>query len=212
VLRIKPDSLVFLLSTQQLVTVNELKKIVSKGGRIIYDYVDEIHSDISGSQIMEDFLKVRHTFIKESGCADLVLCVSKKLYDETLEYYPEEKVLLAPNGVDYDHFQVKRNLKNIPEDLQKIVSLKRPIIGYYGAMANWLDYDLINQTAKNHPEWQFVFIGVDYNGGLKKLDQSLDNIHFLGKKDYQDLPKYGIWFDIALIPFAKGEIAKSTSP
>lgn len=211
-IRIKNNNLIFLLSTQQLVTVSDIKKIIVKGGKIIYDYVDEIHQDISGSQKMENFLIERHNYIKESGCASLVLCVSKKLYDEMIECYPKEKVLLVPNGVEYDHFQVKRNLKTIPEDLKKIINTKKIIIGYYGAMANWLDYELINTVAKKHPEWQFVFIGVDYNGGLKKLDISLNNIHFLGQKDYQDLPQYGIWFDIALIPFAKGEIAKSTSP
>lgn len=212
VFRIKNDSLVFLLSTQQLIKINELEKITLRGGKIIYDYVDEIHQDISGSQEMEIFLAKRHKYIKESGCASLVLCVSKKLYDEMLEYYPKERVLLVPNGVDYDHFQIKKDKKNLPKDLKEIVEKKQPIIGYYGAMANWLDYELINNTAKNRPEWSFVFIGVDYNGGLKKLNQSLPNIYFLGTKDYKELPKYGVWFDITLIPFTKGEIAKSTSP
>jgi SAM-dependent methyltransferase len=31
-------------------------------------------------------------------------------------------------------------------------------------------------------------------------------------KHYNELPKYGIWFDIAIIPFKEGKIAKSTSP
>lgn len=211
-LRIRPNCLIFLLSTQQLTTVKEIYKIINKGGKLVYDYVDEIHYDVSGSEEMTDFLTLRHKYIKESGCASLVLCVSKKLYDEMLEYYPKEKVLLVPNGVDYGHFQVKKDAKTIPVDMKKIVSMKKPIIGYYGAMANWLDYELINQTAKSHPEWNFVFIGLDFYGGLNKLDQSFDNIHFLGSKDYLKLPKYGIWFDVAIIPFSKGEIAKSTSP
>lgn len=212
VLRIKPQSSVLLLSTQQLISVKELKEIIRNGGRIVYDYVDEIHHEISGSKKMENFLFQRHEYIKKSQCAHLVLCVSKKLYDEMLEFYPKEKVLLVPNGVDYDHFQIAKNYKKIPADIQKIVATNQPIIGYYGAMAQWLDYDIINTTAKRHPDWQFIFIGVNYNGGLQKLDQSLPNIHFLGQKDYQDLPLYGVWFDIALIPFARGEIAKSTSP
>jgi glycosyltransferase involved in cell wall biosynthesis/UDP-N-acetylglucosamine transferase subunit ALG13 len=211
-LRLRPRSWILLLSTQQLITIRQVEDIKSKGGLIIYDYVDEIHEDISGSDSLTQFLVDRHQFVCESQVAELVLCVSKKLYDEMLEYYPKEKVLLVPNGVDYDHFQVKRSRNNISDDFKEIVAIKKPIIGYYGAVANWLDYDLINQTAKSHPEWEFVFIGVDYNGGLAKLNQDLPNIHFLGKKDYHDLPNYGIWFDVALIPFAKGEIAKSTSP
>ena len=46
---------------------------------------------------------------------------------------------------------------------------------------------------------------------MKKLER-LDNIKYLGVKKYQDLPNYGIWFDVAIIPFKEGDIAKSTSP
>ena len=206
------DSWIFLLSTQQLTTISDLKKYKELGHKIIYDYVDEIDPDISGSQEMANFLFERHNYIKDSQIADLVLCVSNKLYNEMIKTYPKEKVLLSQNGVNYNHFQIDKKKENLPKDMETIVNQKKPIIGYYGALANWIDYKLINITAKNNPNWNFVFIGVDYDNSLCRLNQNLSNIYYLGPKSYQDLPKYGIWFDVAMIPFVEGEIAKATSP
>lgn len=208
----KTNSYVFLLSTQQTTSIKRLKKIIRNKKKIIYDYIDEIHADIIGNNKANQFLLNRHKYIMENKCAELVLCVSKKLYQEVLKYYPKDKVLLSPNGVDYQHFQVKKKNINLPEEMSILVKSKKPIIGYYGAIAPWLDYKLINQTAKNNPNWQFIFIGLNYGDGLKNLNQNLPNIHFFGAKDYEELPKYGIWFDIAIIPFQKGNIAKATSP
>lgn len=203
---------IFLLSTQQGTTISNLKKIIKNKQKIIYDYIDEIHEDIVGSNKQNQFLLKRHDYIMKNKIADLVLCVSKKLYNEAIQFYPKNKVLLSQNGVDYKHFQINKKESKIPNDLKEIVSSGKKIIGYYGAMANWLDFNLLNETAQKNPQWNFVYIGVDYNGGLAKLNQKLPNVHFLGPKDYGILPKYGIWFDITMIPFAKGEIAKSTSP
>lgn len=208
----KNNYYVLLLSNQQTITIKNLKNILNNKSKIIYDYIDEIHEDIIGNDKANKFLLKRHKFIMESQCADLVLCVSNKLYNEATQFYPKSKVLLSQNGVNYEHFQVKKNYKNIPKDILKIIDLGKPIIGYYGAIAPWLDYKIINETAKNNPDWQFVFIGLDYGNALKQLNQKLLNIHFLGPKDYKELPNFGVWFDVTIIPFKKGEIAKATSP
>lgn len=197
-------STILLLSTQQLTTIDQLKKYKQSGHKIIYDYVDEIHEQISGSPEMAKFLNTRHQFIKDSQIVDLVVCTATKLYQEMLQSYPLEKVILAPNGVNYQHFQIKKT--------QYPFDFKPPIVGYYGALAKWIDYDLINQVAKDNPQWQVVLIGVDYDHSMEKIDKKLKNIHYLGPKPYEELPQYGIHFDVAIIPFVKGEIAKATSP
>ena len=204
ILKKLPQSTILLLSTQQLTTIDQIKKYKQDGHKIIYDYVDEIHEQISGSPEMAKFLTTRHQFIKDSQIIDLVVCTATKLYQEMLQFYPSEKVVLAPNGVNYQHFQVKKTKS--PFDIRP------PIIGYYGALAKWIDYDLINQVAKNNPQWQIVLIGVDYDHSMEKIDKTLTNIHYLGPIQYEELPKYGIYFDVAIIPFVKGEIAKATSP
>jgi len=38
------------------------------------------------------------------------------------------------------------------------------------------------------------------------------NLHYLGKRDYCDLPRYLAHFDVALIPFARNEATRYLSP
>lgn len=117
------------------------------------------------------------------------------------------------NGVDYHHFHLKRNQNTIPSDLQRILVKGNPVIGYFGALATWFDYELISVLAKNRPQYEIVLIGWDYDGTVN--DQDFDrypNIHYLGAKKYSVLPQYAIWFDVATIPFKINEITKSTSP
>lgn len=199
----------FLPSTNNEISIWEVRKLKEKGMRIIYDYIDEIHPDIS-SEIhiaLKNFLELKNDDI------DLITCVSQKLYEEMLKRFPVEKVLYLPNGVEYEHFKVKKDLEKINDYMRSIVLQGKPIIGYYGALANWIDYELLMCVAQKHPDWNFILIGVDYEGSLQKyLDRFPSNIYFLGHIPYKDLPWYAVWFDVALIPFKKGDIAKSTSP
>src|SRR5690606_2136928 len=87
-----------------------------------------------------------------------------------------------------------------------------PIVGYFGALAPWLWYPTINQLVKARPDLSFVLIGPDYLGGSASLDESADNVYAIGPVDYSILPYYAQHFDVALIPFKPGEIARTTSP
>jgi hypothetical protein len=127
------------------------------------------------------------------------------------ERFPAERVILFPNGVDYEHFHRERSLKDCPEDMKSIVTSGNPIIGYHGALAKWIDYDLLNALAEEMPDWNIVLIGWDYDGSLRAL-RTRSNITYLGLKTYNELPSYSVWFDVALIPFKTGDIAQSTSP
>ena len=199
----------FLPSTNNEIPIWEVRKLKAKGMKIIYDYIDEIHPDISA----ETHISWKNFIELKNDDVDLITCVSKKLYQEMLERFPEEKVVYLPNGVEYEHFKVNKDLDKINDYMKSIVLQGKPIIGYYGALANWIDYELLICAALNHPDWNFVLIGVDYEGSLQKyLHKFPSNIYFLGHIPYKELPWYAIWFDVALIPFKKGEIAQATSP
>lgn len=195
-------------STNSNISIYEIKKLKKGGFNIIYDYIDEIHTDISGG--INNRLEERHRLIN-GDMVDLVLTVSTKLYDEMIEGFPKEKVILHPNGVEYGHFHIKKNLVECPEDMKRVVGEGEPIIGYYGSLARWIDYGLINFIAKSRPDWNIVIIGYDYDRSMISLNK-MENIICLGTKDYRELPGYGIWFDAAIIPFREGDVAKSTSP
>jgi len=62
-----------------------------------------------------------------------------------------------PSGIDIDHFS-KTLSKEMPvaKDLEQIPC---PRIGYMGAVDERIDFDLLEQVARTHPEWNIVLVG-----------------------------------------------------
>ncbi len=186
-----------------------LKRICDAGYKLIYDYLDEFHEDIAGD------LSIQREVWDKLKILNPVLCVAtaQRLYDDLRDHLGKnQKIIIAKNAVNIDHFDFTKNETETPPfDLKPAVETKNPIIGFYGALAPWIDFELLNQVAANHPEWEFVYLGIDYNGAAIDL-KSAKNVHNLGAKNYETLPKYAKFFNCAIIPFRKGEIAKATSP
>ena len=108
----------------------------------------------------------------------------------------------------FDHFS-KASSKdtNIPKEIDAI---KRPIIGFFGLIREWLDMELIKHLATKCPDLSIVLIGksaVDTStlNGVK-------NIHLLGHKDYSTLPSYAKAFDVCIIPFKVNELTRNVNP
>lgn len=198
-----------LASNHASFSLTDLLAIKEKGIKIIYEYIDEINPEIAGADVI-NFIAKRHESLN-NRLIDVVLASATKLHEEMLNKFPKEKVFYLPNAVDYNHFHINRNLDICPEDMKLIVSEEKPIIGYYGALAKWIDYKLISFIAENEPHWNIVLIGWDYDNSMQALAPRT-NIKYLGIKPYEILPQYGIWFDVAIIPFKEGDVAKSTSP
>ncbi len=138
--------------------------------------------------------------------ADLVIVSSEKLYQAKRIY--NKNTFIITHGVDFEHFE-RRNYINkpIPEELKGI---KKPIIGFYGLIENWVDLDLFEHLARNKPEWSLVLIGKSIVS-LKSL-KKYSNIHFLGPINYQKLPQYSLNFDAALMPFKINELTIFVNP
>lgn len=114
----------------------------------------------------------------------------------------------SPHGVDFENFAriQDRNLP-IPEEVR---DLPHPLVGYFGAIDRWLDLGLIECLARSRPSWSFVFIGKQaINVSAFSV---LPNVHFLGKRPFQELPQYGQTFDAAIIPFRIDDLTVSVSP
>lgn len=199
----------FMLPAGHRKPLSEVEAILNKGFELIYEYIDELDETISG-----DIRIQKEVFDNLEGLKPaLILASAKKLYDQLRRRFKNDTLLLNSNAVDVTHFDVgvERHAEDAPSDIKNILELGKPIVGYYGAMAPWLDYDMLNEIAAKRQDLSFVYIGVNYNGGLDKL-KSLPNVFFLGPKSYLILPDYSYWFDCATIPFKHGDIAQSTSP
>lgn len=113
-----------------------------------------------------------------------------------------------PSGVDYDHF-FKATLPEtpIPEDIRNI---RHPILGYFGAVDERIDFGLIDHICKTRLEWSVVFLGPLVQ--MERPPIKRPNFHHLGKKKYSDLPGYLKAFDVCLMPFVISELTLHISP
>ena len=103
--------------------------------------------------------------------------------DEVRQQRPE--AIYSPNAVVYEHFSraARREYTSPPDDLLPILSKSKPVIGYYGALARWFDYSLLNAIATLRPEYQFVLIGPDFDGTILTSEVvKSGNIDWLGPK------------------------------
>ena len=186
-----------------------IKLALKKGFKIIYEYIDEISEKISGQKIPK-FVLNRHERLLKDEENVIVIATATKLYNDVAKYR-KKNFKLVTNGVVYEHFN---NIEKIvPKEMKVVVNEKKPIIGYYGALASWFDYKLVKEVAKLRKDWNIVLIGWDYDGSLGKSSlRNIENIHIIPSVPYEILPTYAQWFDVCTIPFVINEVTESTSP
>lgn len=138
--------------------------------------------------------------------ADLVFTGGQSLYEAKKDKH--ERVFAFPSSIDVPHFSQARNISEEPSDQQNI---PHPRIGYCGVIDERLDLDLLAKTADLRPDWQFIMIGPVVKISEEDLPRRA-NIHYLGGKDYQDLPAYMSGWDVAMMPFALNESTRFISP
>lgn len=113
-----------------------------------------------------------------------------------------------PSSIDKSHFGKARARHIDPEDQEHI---PHPRLGFYGVIDERFDIALLKAVSGLRPEWHFVMIGPVVKIDEADLPQT-PNIHYLGSKDYAELPRYISQWDIALILFALNESTAFISP
>jgi len=166
---------------------------------VVYDCMDELSLFHGASP------KLVHQEQQLLSWADVVFTGGKSLYESKRRHH--HNVHCFPSSVDTTHFLAKKTYA-VPED---IASLPSPRIGYYGVIDERLDYDLLSQTAAQNPSFSFVMIGPVVKVDPDALPKSL-NLHYLGQRDYEQLPSYLSAFDVAMMPFAHNESTQFISP
>lgn len=84
-------------------------------------------------------------------------------------------------------------------------------IGYYGNIAEWLDYDLITQVVAAFPDWTFDFIGPVRVPLPAALEQA-PNTRFPGPCPYPDLPEATDHWRGAWMPFVINDHIQAANP
>lgn len=175
--------------------------------QVVYHCVD----DLSASPgIDSETIRKREEILTQK--ADFVFTTSQALY-ERLKLL-NKNTYYQNNVCDYKHFsQAKEAVFDEPLDLKAIKGKK---ILFIGALSEYkVDFELIEFIAKKNVQWQWVMIGEVGEGqpGSSIGDlQGLENLHFLGARAYQDLPKYLQYCDVTVIPARLNQYTESMFP
>ena len=203
------DAIRSIYSTDSVIEIDRIDSFPS--GCLVYEYIDHIDPQISGDTENIRRLERLKTYAL-NGHADLVIASAQALYDEVAGLVQTEHVALVPNGVDTRHYRdPELRLRELPANLAMFSNKYPLIVGYFGALAPWLWYDMLRSLIAQRTDLGFVFIGPDYYEGASQLPDS-ENLLYLGSVDYSVLPAYARVFDVCLIPFSPGEVAQTTSP
>lgn len=167
---------------------------------VVYDCMDEL-SMFQGASTSIPILEQQLLRL-----ADLVFCGGVSLFEAKRSLH--KSVHAFPSGVDADHFGRARSLRDEVADFS---SLPRPRLGYAGVIDERINLDLVDNISRQRPEWQIVMIGPTAKIDPASLP-SRSNIHWLGRKEYTDLPKYFAGWDVALMPFALNDSTRFISP
>jgi glycosyltransferase involved in cell wall biosynthesis len=170
---------------------------------VIYQCVDEFSafSDTNGRHIAE----LEQVLLRR---ADLVITSAERLRHSKAQANPN--TVLVRHGVDFSHF-VKACDEQTPVP-EAIARLPKPVIGFFGLVADWVDQEALAACARAYPNGSVVLVGkvaadVDVSGL-----QRLPNVTFVGRRPYAELPGYCKGFDVALNPFKINELTLNSNP
>lgn len=177
---------------------------------LVYHCVDDLAA-IPG--VDTDYFKEREErLISES---DVVFATSRALERRCRRY--NNNTYFHPNVVDLRHFAPqtagRSRDRRPPKDL---TSVPGPRIVYVGVLSDFkVDFELLEELARDHPEWSVVLIGEEREGQrdivLQRL-RRMKNVHCIGRKSYQELPSYLSWMDVGILPTRLNDYTRAMFP
>jgi GT2 family glycosyltransferase/SAM-dependent methyltransferase len=167
------------------------------GWRIIYDCMDE-WENFPGIKL--PVLNLEKSLVK---ACDLLVVTAQRLFEKWRGY--QRSMVLARNATDYDFYSQRCVPNNILE------KAGRPVVGYFGAIADWFDVELMVYVAASRPQYTFVLLGGVFDVDVSSL-KALPNVQLLGQRPYETMPQYLYHFDACIIPFKINPITEATDP
>ncbi len=182
---------------------------LEKGNTVIYDYLDEIHPDVNQIEIDNSKIEKHQKILSNERF--IVIATAEKLYQEVGKFRKNKKYLI-PNAADLKHFSQKKEI-HFSSKFSSILHKKKPIIGYYGTIAKWIDFDLLIYLAEHRQQYEFILIGLVGDNSIYDYNfRQLENFNLHKPVKYEELPFYANKFDVLIIPFRKYSVTEATSP
>lgn len=162
----------------------------------VYDCMDH-HEGFGG--MPQDLVALEHDYMDH---ADAVVVTSQWLHDWAEQRGRQSTIVR--NGCDYAHFHTP-----VAQPYAAVGGQR--VIGYFGAIAQWFDVELIAQLARRFSDCEIVLVGDDTVQAGKALAH-LPNVRMVGEVPYRELPHYLHGFDVCLLPFQRIPLTLATNP
>jgi UDP-galactopyranose mutase len=166
----------------------------------IYDCMDQLSSFKNPPAKLQE---LENELLEKS---DLIFSGGQSLYEE--KRIGRDNVYLFPSSLDASHFEQARKMQTDPADQAEI---PYPRLGFFGVIDERMDLNLLEELGQLRPDWHLILLGPVVKIDAESLPKA-PNIHYLGMKTYDELPKYLANWDFALLPFALNESTRFISP
>ena len=174
--------------------------------RVIYDCIDDVAVHAPNPKISALVRRWEDDLLDK---ADAAVVTAEPLMNDIRGRRPSLPITLIRNGVDVDAFQSIAQTSPRPAD---VPALGRPIIGFVGALYEWIDWALIERAAAELTDCEFVFVGPQRRDETAERLVQRANVHFLGPRPYADVPAYMQAFDICWVPFDHSRVSRAANP
>ena len=170
---------------------------------VVYDCMDELSLFLGAPP---ELLQLEAQLLEY---ADVMFTGGPSLFRAKRSRHPN--VHCFPSSVDATHFRRRSPAGQPVSEAEDQAELPHPRLGFYGVIDERLDLEIVAGVAAAHPDWQIVLVGP-----VVKIDPAhlprRTNIHYLGQRSYEELPRYLAGWDVCLLPFAKNDATRFISP
>lgn len=208
--KINKPKYIQLYSTDWKLSVKNIEDYISNGYKFIYEYIDDLSPELSGTKELPKNIIDKYEYVMEHDDTYVVVTATK-LEENVVKRRGKKNLVFSSNGVDYKFFKSIDKKYNFEDKFLEILNNKKPIICYYGALAKWFDYDLIKKIAKTN-KYSIVLFGIKYDESFDENMSNVENVYFMGPRDYKVLKNYADKCDVMIIPFKINNITEATSP
>ena len=162
---------------------------------LVYD----CHDDAASTS---DDDRLRHREARLMQLADVVVAGGPSLYQSHRARHAN--VQCVPNAVDPEHFAPTPLTGSSIESISARslhAAIPGPRLGWFGAIDERIDFDLLDRVAAQRPDWQIVMAGPVAPAVAATLPRR-PNIHWIGPQTYAILPHLQAHWDVAILPLS----------
>jgi teichuronic acid biosynthesis glycosyltransferase TuaH len=213
------------LKLNELIVGTRLKKVIKNHHITNYIYINSynfafpsLHNLLDPAltvyhcvdPIIEPY-QTKHGLISEDimvKSVDMIISTSKELSNKKAVL--NKNSFFIPNAASISHSQKALDPELAIADI--LTGIKKPVIGYFGAIERRIDYDLLKKLVKTNPDKSFVLVGPIDRYYIKGEEYNAPNLYIKDPVPYELMPAVLKGFDVAIIPFKKDEVSNNIFP